>query len=587
MKFLDYEKIIRDNYPILIESYVKQYGEEYRGRITSVLERLKYCFFVTPSNIAAYVKVKRNEDYIKAILDSFEELGIDTSSASIDFEVVEFSDEKLAKLVNIYFPELDNLETYKEKGIFAFREEYDSLEWDNPIIIERLKFLEALNKKRKDILDKDYVGSYEYKSQCIMTRLMLKVFERNFDKWIGNYDELLSFADELDKKTLEIGRNFEKEYMVSLRDHLSKKDQDLIDSGKDFVVSDLESYGLYFDLDLIKDEFCFPDGPIDYFHPEYTYNLLDKETSDKEKDMIIKMRLKYLESTGFDVSSLNKDDLYCDWYDLDYLKESLPSKEYVEKISKLKQEKYDLFEYEAAKECIINDFELDKDDSEIGTIIDGDGHSCAIFYRGGDIDMENFSNILCLNPFMDTYNLFDIAIDHEIRHAIEMRMKWINGNKILLKTGCDLSIFDSSLENGQSNFTDLNERITQKLSTESSRERWEKGQFIFSDKYALKTKYTCSVYDLDLDNLDIIFIPFRDKIVSAQISPCFTKIFETIPKRELEKIDSLICDHSESTTRKLKAIRRRLMKRKIEKNSEKNYDKKTKVKVKKKGSING
>ena len=44
---------------------------------------------------------KRNEDYIKAILDSFEELGIDTSSASIDFEVVEFSDEKLAKLVYI------------------------------------------------------------------------------------------------------------------------------------------------------------------------------------------------------------------------------------------------------------------------------------------------------------------------------------------------------------------------------------------------------------------------------------------------------------------------------------------------------
>jgi len=480
-----------------------------------------------PSNIVEYVKVKKNEDYIKAILDSLEELGIDISGIFIDKESLEYDDPKIGKLISIFFPDLENLDTFKEKGIFAFRSEYDFLEWDDPIIIERLKLLESLKKKRTDVFDKDYVSSYKYKENCLFMRQYLKVFERNFDKWVQNYDDLLEYAD----------------------------------------------------------EFCFPDGPIDYFHPEYTHNLLDKATSDKEKEIIINMRLQYLNGIGFDTSSLDISTLYCDWYEREDLKDILPTKEYIEKISKLKQEKYDLFEYEAAKSCIINDFELVKDDSEIGTIIDGDGHSCAIYYRDGKIDTENFSNILCLNPYMSTYNLFDVAIDHEIRHAIETRMKWVDG-KILLKTGCDLSLFDSELENGISKYTDTNERITQKLSIEAANDRWRRGLFIFSDKYAPKTKYTCSIYDLDLDNLDIIFEPFRKEIISSQISPSFTKIFETIPKRDLNRIDSLVTEHFPSATRKLKSIRRKLLKRKLEINQNKEYGNKISVKVKKKGTKN-
>lgn len=326
MKFLDYEKIIRDNYPILIESYVKQYGEEYRGRITSILERLKYCFFVTPSNLVEYAKRKKNEDYMKAILDSFSELGINVDDVYIDEESLEFDDPKIGKLISVFFPNLEDPDKLKENGIFSFRSEYDSLEWDNPIITERLKLLEALKKKRTDILDKDYVGSVEYKSRCLFMRQYLKVFERNFDKWVGDYNDILDYAEELDQKSLEIGRRYEKEYMIALRDNLCENDKRLIDSGKDFVVSDLESYPLYFDLSLVEDDFCFPDGPIDYFHPEYTFNLLDEATEDKEKEIIINMRLQYLEGVGYDTSNLDLSSLYCDWYELDYLKDYLPKK---------------------------------------------------------------------------------------------------------------------------------------------------------------------------------------------------------------------------------------------------------------------
>ena len=77
MEFLDYEKVIRDHYPMLIESYVRQYGENYRKRITEVLERAKYCIFVTPSNIKEYVDRKSNEDYMKAL-----KMGVAAGSAS-------------------------------------------------------------------------------------------------------------------------------------------------------------------------------------------------------------------------------------------------------------------------------------------------------------------------------------------------------------------------------------------------------------------------------------------------------------------------------------------------------------------------
>lgn len=585
MKFLDYEKIIKDNYPILIESYVKQYGEEYRGRITSVLERLSYCFFITPENIVEYVETKEKEDCIKAILDGFDELGIDVSSVYIDEEEIVFNDPKVAKLISIYFPDLEHIDMIKEKGVFAFRSEYDNLEWDNPIILERLKLLEELKKKRVDILDKDYVKTYEYKSNCLFMRQYLKVFERNFDKWQENYDELLEYADDVDEKVLALGRCIEKEYLKAIKEHLSKEDQELIDSGIDFELTDLDGYGIHFDLELSEDGICLSEGPIDYFHPGYTESLLDEEVTEKEKQAIVDMRLLYLESVGFDTSLFEGESLFCDWYEREDLKEILPNTELVEKLAYMKDELYELFEYEGAKMCIINDFELAKDDAEIGTIMEGCGHSCSIMCRDGKVDTKTFSNIICLNPFMSTYNLFDIAIDHELRHAIEMRMKK-QKDKILLKTGCDLTFFDSKLENGTSSCTDLNERITQKLSVEATADRWKKGQFIFSDKYALKTLYPCSVYDLDLDNLDIIFEPFRDEIINAQISPSFNQIYSTIPRRTLEKIDSLITDHSVATTRKLKNIRRGLIKRKINKDNN-SYINKSNNKVKKKGKRNG
>lgn len=577
MKFLDYERIIRDNYPILIESYVRQYGEKYRKRISSVLDRAKYCIFVTPSNIKEYVERKSSEDYMKAILDTYLELGIDISGFEIDEDGLIFNDRRLGELTMAFFPDLSDVENFKNSGLFAFDSCYDSLDYNDGMIIERIKLLEKLNKKSKDITNEEYFNSEEYRNNCLAYKKILDILKVNLDKWVVDYSDLLAYADMIDSSVLEVGRKLEKEFLISVKDYLTPHDKSLIENG-DFELEDLESYGLFFDVDLSSDDYCFSDGPIDYFLDSYTDDLLSDEISRKEKDVIVRMRFKYLESKGFNTKNLKVSDLFCDWYQREDLVDFLPSKEELKFIDEKKNEYYINFEYSSAKLCVINDYDLRIDDVEIETILDEDGHSCSIDCHG-EVDPNKFSCVICLNPFMDTYNLFDIAVDHELRHAIEMRMK--KGEKrIVLKTGCDIAIFDLDFENGKALYTDINERITQRLSVDATVDRWQRGEFIFSDKYALLTTYPLSVYDLDMDNLEIIFDPFEERIIEAQISPNFNKMYEIFPKRDLKKINSLISVHDKATVRKLKAIKKRLVTKEMEKS-----DKQTKVK--KIGAKNG
>ena len=582
MKFLDYEKIIREHYPMLIESYVRQYGETYRKRITEVLDRAKYCIFVTPSNIKEYVERKSSEDYMKAILETYCELGLDISTFEIDEDGLIFNDEKLGTLTEALFPNLTDVEMFKKSGIFAFDSIYDSLDVNDPMIVERMKLLEKLNKKDVNVSNEEYFKSEDYQEGCLGYSTILSILKEKLDYYVDDYSEILAYADEIDSSVSELGHNLEKEYMIGVKKFLSKHDQKLIESGN-FSLTDLECYDLFFDLELEKDDYYFSEGPIDYFLDSYTESLMDPEVSRKEKDVIVKMRFKYLEHMGYDTSKLKVSSLFCDWYKRDDLVKLLPKKEDLQEIAAIKDELCIQFEYECAKLCVINNYDLRIDDVEIETILDENGHSCSVNCHDEKIDPKKFSCVICLNPFMDSYNLFDIAIDHELRHAIEMRMKK-SEKRIVLKTGCDIATFDKNFENGRSTYTDLNERITQRLSVDATVDRWIRGEFIFSDKYALLTSYPLSIYDLDLDNLEIIFEPFREKIIEAQISPNFRKIYETIPKCEMRKINELVTKHDKKTTRKLNAIRSRLLTREEEMKQNKNN---SSTKTKKRGAKHG
>ena len=549
MVFLDFEKIIRENYPIMIESYVKQYGEEYREHITSVLERVKFCIFETPLTISEYVKRKKNEDFMKAILDSYVELGIDISSVKIDEEGFIFEDEKVGTLTKIFFPVIDTYENIRNRGIFTFNDCFDSLDVDNPILLERVRVLEELNLKDQKMPVEEYIKTKEYKHYCMIFRGALGIIlERMFYRCNDDYSDYIKYADELEDKINNVAKHYEREYLLKIREYLSDSDKELLDKG---CIKELEDYYLYFDDSLEKDCYAFAEGCLEYFCDSYTELLMDKHVCKESIDEILEMRFKYLSKKGFDVSTLKREDLLCDWYEVDYLKDYLPDLSVVSECLLRRDLINEDYELEIAQLCIINGYELRPLDSEIDVIIESDGHSCGVDIR--NLDLENPIAVVCISPLNDTYNLFDIAIDHELRHAIEMYIKKIKSG-YLIKMGTDISQVDKDFLCVRAGFTDYNERVTQKLSVEACRERWKKGQFIFSDPYALITSYDISCYDCDIDNLDIVFEPRREELIDAQISSDFDKIFEVIPKNILRRINNNITNHSKRAVKRLHSI---------------------------------
>ena len=89
-------------------------------------------------------------------------------------------------------------------------------------------------------------------------RIILQRMNKNvFHKPIELMENIVN---EIMKTVAEVNEYLDEVESIQLGDEiidLSESDKMLIDSGKDFVVSDLESYPLYFDLSLVEDEFCF------------------------------------------------------------------------------------------------------------------------------------------------------------------------------------------------------------------------------------------------------------------------------------------------------------------------------------------
>ena len=362
-----------------------------------------------------------------------------------------------------------------------------------------------------------------------------------------------------------IGKKYQEKFFSSIRKYLSKDDNLLLDNGAD--IKDLSDYCLFFNP---SSSWIFSNGLLEYFCDGYNDLLQSKQVSKKQKLEIVDKRIEYLRRKGFDVSTLDRSKLFCDWSEIDYLKDYLPDIGIVSECLLIRDKIMSECERDIAQACIINDYWLEVLDSEISTIISSNGQSSSFDMHEDSFDPENIVPIVCLCPLNDTYNLFDIALDHEFRHAIELYIKQINDG-YLVKIGSEITELDSDFCCVRLGAVNYNERVTQKLSIEACRDRWEKHQFIFSDFYALHTNYCISYYDYDIDNLNIIFEPFREELIESQISSDFNKIYEVIPKKILRRIDSHIFNNPKENTEILCSIRDMLLERRLGASKVKKY----------------
>ncbi len=583
MNFYNLRNRVKEKYPFLIETYVSQYGEKYREQITEAVMSTKVYFQVTTYGLYAYAMTKKIQDYLSAIIDTYDDLGIDTSDIYIsNYDFIMPKD--LYELTTSIFPlfigqdkeelkeedlqeemyEEDEIKAFLEEdifqlGIFAFDEKFD----DNlESIKERLDVLKDLGFIKEDIDEDEYLNSQDYQKAVSLMRSILKILYKNIDKRCSNnYLEIFEFASELEKIQQEIIDKNEEKYYSKIEKILKRPLKEV----------EKESYEIT--RDYFESEQKYLKGSIFYFADEYTSMLRDKSVSVETKEKICQMRARYLEEIGYFPFSIPEGTpfgkkYYCDWYKFDF-KKVLPKKKDLREIVALRYAMYKQITNELLKESLINNFE---DVDGLDEVFDfGEDDYCF-----GASAVDGPKSLFCcvfLKPFSDKYNLFDIMIDHEMRHAVETRFvhnpNSKDENSYITICGTDLG----------DDFENYNERVTQKLAVEGANARWQKGQYIFSDDHAWRILDEISMYDKDIDNLDIIFEPFRQELISSQIDSNFIKVYKTIPKETLRRVSMLLTSHDKETIDELVTIRQDLLRRKEEEKGE-NKPKGLLVKVK-------
>lgn len=557
MKFINYEEVIRNNHQLLIDSFVEQYGEEHREHITDVFKRLKYCFFVTPSTLREYVDERKKRGYIYAIIDTLVSIGCPLDKIKIKNDKIVAEDEKIDNFVKTLFIDGEKIKN-GEDGIWAF---------DSDDVKKQKSILKELGLKG------DFL-KYEEFFKKVLDDFKLRVLEQE----MFNPEKYLEYASRLEKEMMAI---YEE---IGVIQEKVKKEID-----EDTYIDSYDSPSGYLVEESIPNK-----NLLVFFRPEFTRQLEDPDISTTWKEGICRARYSYLKSVGYDKTegtSINPDNDLCfgkniyfgeeyygNWYDIDRFKKYLPDEKIVTYLYcyQIEDNVKNFADMLVADICIINDYQVNPYDNIITNVVGFQAHTVQIDEE--NINYEEPQFIICLLPLTADYDMFDLSIDHEHRHAVETYLKKEDDPYIAMiqKIGSSRIFLSKKGSVLYHDFSDYNERVTEKLSLESCRKRWHNKQFIFSGKYAqIDESTTGSIYMRDLGNLDIVFEPFREKLIAAQISSDEESIFAIIPKPLLELVDKNITKHDFTSLKVLCDVRDQLLQEKASSNKvkKKNFNK--------------
>lgn len=125
----------------------------------------------------------------------------------------------------------------------------------------------------------------------------------------------------------------------------------------------------------------------------------------------------------------------------------------------------------------------------------------------------------------------------------------------MLKAGLNFSFYINGDRAGHSNLR-INEVMTQKLSLESTRDRYDRGIYILTSPEDAVLSYT-SNYDFYIPNFDFIFTPEMQNLLlkSRLSSKDYFPIYSMIPQEVLTQIDNVIMDNSPEAKEELARIK--------------------------------
>ena len=101
--FPDWEKVVRDNKKLYIDSIIDRYGEENRELLSRRYDETKLIFFETPKRLRKYLEVQTKEELIIETLKFLKEIGIDTSTIYEENDFLLSSDPIINKKLELLF----------------------------------------------------------------------------------------------------------------------------------------------------------------------------------------------------------------------------------------------------------------------------------------------------------------------------------------------------------------------------------------------------------------------------------------------------------------------------------------------------
>lgn len=525
MDFTIFEQKIRENIPMLIESYVLQYGECNREHITENLERLKLGFYVTPDGLLRYARNQPYLDKIDAIFDTLKDLDID------------FDDLKVVRHQHSLYLDTSN------KNLQALVNKMLVRAFGRPVSDKELKKIEKRHSSYDSILPKIFY-----------------LLEHNLKKRSTvDYQKIKEYALELDKKIDELTQSYYYNFFQRYESFLTDEEKEKIKNDPNFQYQDLESFPFWF---RPKNKKGFTVDPsIKYFNDYYSKKLKMPQVDPRYKELIVNRRLAYLEKIpNFHKDELEHllypydiDKLFCDWEDIPYLKQFFPNPyimSSIEEEAKMWNRMYRerLWELLTPKTIPRNLFGINAD-----SLLNFNVHSWTAVDWDSPLK-ENYVwfRVLDFDPY------FDVIIDHELRHVVE-------------RYGDDIPSYKCGVNVGNSKeFETYNELVTQKLALDATRRRWDAGKMLFSSEYASHYDFfKTSSYDDDIWKLDIIFNPFKIELTMAQISPHIDALYEIIPKSQLVRIEDCLTKSGDESVNELYSIRSALIERNEERRRQK------------------
>ncbi|MCI8309304.1 MAG: hypothetical protein HFJ45_03680 [Clostridia bacterium] len=551
----------------IAEAFIQVYGEKNRDLITQRVEKLEIISYVSKEQFNRYLS-NLSEDNILGLTDEFAKaMGVENSSSkkvsdSMDFEsmLLELqaslqTTDKSNDIFKICFGDKKYSRERYPDVLKLFSEEYFSNSTEN--------FRNRIVKQRVDILN--YFGA--------------NVNESNYQKYIDNglLDEVLQKVSNLqevirdldskrdafleehkqefmeNEKNTKIESTLRKNYTSMLLTEIISslpeqfqiriKQENELDQNLDYS---LKKFGLYDSLLGIS--------PIEYFSSEYN-DVLRNSKEDFKIEMVKEGRIEFFKINGIDLG-----DDYEEYMNNPNVLSIIPEQAVIDKIANLRKEYCEKYQIEVIKNTGSYQEDLKKI-SNLGCLEEvyaPDAVYNNMIYVSSSIVERPDGTIedlpMVFLPGMlnnGTWeNCADVAIIHEIGHAIEEELVQSENGSYLHKTGFEFLGIDlksdehkESLEKPNQvkrEYETLNESIHQQLSIEVTDILHSKGIFIMDSPDKSRTKGSMPSYERAFRVISPFFNEYRQLIVDSMLSEKSFKEFQELPiYSQFLKINSL------------------------------------------------